>query len=130
MTSSTYFHADTHQDHLASLARLRRVAWLIDAVFVLPGTRVRFGLNSVIGLLPVGGDAVLGLISLAIVYRAHQMGVPRAKIGRMLGNVAMEVVGGAVPIVGDLFDVALKANLRNIALVEEHLGVPRQGPAW
>ena len=130
MTTGSHFHADTHQDHLARLARLRRIAWLVDAVFVLPGTRFRFGLNSVIGLLPVGGDAVLGLISLSIVYRAHQMGVPPAKIGRMLGNVALEVAGGSVPILGDLFDAALKANLRNIAILEEHLGAPRQGPAW
>ena len=53
--------------------------------------------------------------------------MPRAKLARMLGNVALEVAGGAVPILGDLFDVALKANLRNIAIIEEHLGTRQAG---
>jgi hypothetical protein len=123
MAATTFSQAHFQPDNLARLKTLRRVAWLVDAMFVLPGTRFRFGLNSIIGLLPVGGDAVLGLISLAIVFRAYQMGVPAAKIGRMLGNVGLEVAGGSIPIIGDLFDVALKANLRNIAIIEEHLGV-------
>ncbi len=96
------------------LRRMRRIAWLVDSVFVLPGTRFRFGLNSLIGLAPGGGDAVLGLISLYIVYEAHRLGVPRAKIAQMIGNVVLEVAAGSVPILGDLFDVALKANMRNI----------------
>jgi hypothetical protein len=108
-------------DAQARLTRLRRLAWLIDGVFRIPGLRFRFGLNSVVGLLPVGGDVVLGLISLYIIYEASQLGVPRAKLMRMLGNVVLEVVGGSVPIIGDLFDMALKANLRNIAIVEQHL---------
>jgi hypothetical protein len=108
-------------DAQARLTRLRRLAWLIDGVFRIPGLRFRFGLNSVVGLLPVGGDVVLGLISLYIIHEASQLGVPRAKLMRMLGNVALEVVVGSVPIIGDLFDMALKANLRNIAIVEQHL---------
>ncbi len=102
------------------LARLRRLAWLIDGVFHVPGTRFRFGLNSAIGLLPVGGDAVLGSISLWIIYEAHKLGVPGNKLAQMLGNVALELAGGSVPIVGDFFDMALKANLRNIAIIEAH----------
>ncbi len=107
----------------ARLQRLRRLAWLIDGAFGLPGTKFRFGLNSVIGLLPVGGDAVLGAISLYIVYEAAKLGVPRAQVARMLANVALETVGGAVPLVGDLFDMALKANLRNLAIIERHVGM-------
>src|SRR5690349_19754915 len=103
------------------LARLRRLAWMIDAVFLLPGTRFRFGLNSVIGLLPVGGDAVLGAISLYIIYEAAQLGVPRHKLLRMAANVGVEVLGGSVPILGDLFDMALKANLRNLRIIEDHV---------
>jgi hypothetical protein len=107
----------------ARLARLRRLAWLIDGAFRLPGTRFRFGLNSVIGLLPVGGDAVLGAMSLYIIYEAARLGVPRAQLARMAANVGLEVVGGSVPILGDLFDMALKANLRNLAIIERHIGV-------
>ena len=105
------------------LPRMRRLAGLVDAAFHIPGTRFRFGLNSVIGLAPGAGDAVLGLVSLYIVQQAHAMGVPGPKLARMIGNVAIEVVGGSVPILGDLFDVALKANLRNIRIVEDHFGV-------
>lgn len=109
-------------DTQARLKRLRRLAWLIDGAFTLPGTRFRFGLNSVVGLVPVGGDAVLGVISLYIVYEAAQLGVPRPQLARMLGNVALEVAGGSVPVLGDLFDMALKANLRNLAIIERHVG--------
>ncbi len=105
----------------ARLSRLRWLAWLIDGAFSLPGTRFRFGLNSVIGLLPVGGDAVLGVLSLYIIYEAAKLGVPKHKLVRMAANVGIEVLGGSVPILGDLFDMALKANLRNLAIVEDHL---------
>ena len=103
-------------DALARLKRLRRLAWLIDGVFKLPGTRFRFGLNSVVGLVPVGGDAVLGALSLYIIYEAAKLGVPRPQLARMLANVALEVAGGSVPVLGDVFDMALKANLRNLAI--------------
>jgi hypothetical protein len=119
--SATMQPAATPDRH-ARLNRLRHLAWLIDGVFVLPGTRFRFGLNSVIGLLPGGGDAVLAVISIYIVYEAAQLGVPSPVLGRMAANVALEVVVGSVPVLGDLFDMALKANLRNIALIERHLG--------
>lgn len=122
MAASASFRRNPRPDTKARLAHLRRLAWLIDGVFVVPGTRFRFGLNSAIGLLPIGGDAVLGAVSLYIVWRAHQLGVPPAKLARMIANVGLEVVVGAVPIVGTLFDVALKANLRNIDIVEAHCG--------
>ena len=105
------------------LKRLQRLAWLIDGAFGIPFTRVRFGLNSVIGLTPAAGDAVLAAISLYIVNEARHLGVPAPVLARMLRNVAIEAAGGAVPILGNLFDVAFKANLRNLALIEEHLGV-------
>lgn len=108
-------------DASARLARLRRLAWLIDGVFSLPGTRFRFGLNSVIGLLPVGGDVVLGAISLYIIFEAAKLGVPGHKLVRMVANVGVEVLGGSVPILGDVFDMALKANLWNLAIIEEHM---------
>jgi len=111
----------TATDAAVRLTRLRRLAWLIDGAFVLPGTRFRFGLNSVIGLLPVGGDAVLGALSLYIIYEAAKLGLPKHKLARMLANVGIEVLGGSVPILGDLFDMALKANLRNLAIIEDHL---------
>lgn len=120
MAASSFTYAKPETDTAARLAHLRKLAWLIDGAFTLPGTRFRFGLNSVIGLLPVGGDAALGALSMYIVWRAWQLGLPRARLAQMLGNVAIEVAGGAVPLLGDLFDVAFKANLRNIAIIEGH----------
>ena len=114
-------------DATTRLARIRRLAWLVDAAFHIPGTRFRFGLNSLIGLAPGAGDAVLGLISLYIVHQAHAMGLPRHKLARMVGNVVLEVAAGSVPVVGDLFDVALKANLRNIRIIEDHLRYGNRG---
>jgi len=115
------FHAAGVPDAAARLTRLRHLAWLIDGAFVLPGTGFRFGLNSVIGLLPVGGDALLGVVSLYIIYEAARLGLPKHKLARMLANVGIEVLGGSVPILGDVFDMALKANLRNLRIIEEHI---------
>jgi hypothetical protein len=120
MMRATVAYRYTPVDLAARLARLRRIAWVVDAAFVLPGTRFRFGLNSLIGLAPGAGDTILALISLYIVYEAHNLGVPRAKIAQMIGNVVLEVAVGSVPILGDLFDVALKANMRNLRIVEDH----------
>jgi hypothetical protein len=108
-------------DSAARLVRLRWLAWLIDGAFGLPGTQFRFGLNSLIGLLPVGGDVVLGVLSLYIIYEAARLGLPAHKLVRMLANVGLEVVGGSIPVFGDVFDIVLKANLRNLAIIEDHL---------
>ena len=105
-------------DAAARLARIRKLAWLLDAQFMVPGTRFRFGINSLIGLAPAAGDMLMGVVSLYIVNEARQMGAPPALLGRMLANVAVEVLGGAVPLMGDLFDTVFKANLRNLALLE------------
>jgi hypothetical protein len=113
---------------LARIERLRRLAWLIDAAGRVPGTRFRFGLNSVIGLAPGAGDAVLTLISLYIVWEAARLGLPRRKIPRMLINVGIEAGLGAFPVVGDLLDVVWKANLRNVAIIDEHFGTI--SPDW
>jgi hypothetical protein len=125
MTTSTFstWHYREAPAPLARIGRLRRLAWLIDALGRVPGTRFRFGLNSVIGLAPWAGDAVLVAISLYIVFEGVRLGLPRAKIVRMLLNVAVEAAFGAVPILGDLLDVAWKANLRNVDIIDRHFGM-------
>jgi hypothetical protein len=115
---NTASFARSAPDALARLARLRKLAWLLDAQFGLPGTKFRFGINSLFGLAPVAGDVLLGLVSLYIVYEARSLGAPTAMLTRMLANIGVEVVGGSVPVVGDLFDMAFKANLRNMAMLE------------
>ncbi len=119
MTSATFAHtAPDTATAAARLARLRKLAWLLDAQFGLPGTRFRFGVNSLFGLAPVAGDVLLGLVSLYLVYEARALGAPPSLLARMLANIGIEVIGGAVPVVGDLFDMAFKANLRNLSLLE------------
>jgi hypothetical protein len=108
---------------LAKIEWLRRLAWLVDAIGRVPGTRFRFGINSVIGLAPGVGDAVLALISRYFVFEAAGLGLPRRKLARMVRNIAVEAVLGAVPLLGDLFDVIWKANLRNIDIIDRHFGL-------
>ena len=113
---------------VALYQRIRWLAVMMDGAFRVPGTRFRFGLNSVIGLPPGAGDTVLALVSLWIVWQAHELGLPRAKLVRMVSNVLIEAVLGSIPLLGDLMDVAWKANLRNLKIIDDHLaegGVPR-----
>lgn len=123
MTAFSTWHYRNEAAPLAKIERLRRVAWLIDAAARVPGTRFRFGLNSVIGFAPGAGDALLTLISLYIVWEAVRLGLPRRKLVRMLANVAIEAGLGAFPVLGDLLDVVWKANLRNVAIIDEHFGL-------
>ena len=102
----------------------------MDGLFRLPGTRFRFGLNSVIGLTPAAGDLMLAGISLYIVNEARKLGLPKEKIGKMLANIGVEAAAGAVPLLGNLFDMGFKANLRNIAIIEDHLGVAPKARSW
>ena len=103
------------------LKRLRRLAWLLDSAVGIPNTRFRFGLSGLIGLTPVAGDAAISALSLFIVYEAYRIGLPRPVLLRMLANVGIEATVGAVPVIGDVFDVAFKANMRNLSMIEAHL---------
>ena len=121
--SAAYAHPTFRTSASAAkrLSRIKTIAWAVDGAFRVPGTRFRFGLNSILGLTPAAGDVLLTGVSLYIVNEARKLGVPREKITRMLANVGIEAVAGSVPILGDLFDMSFKANLRNIAIIEEHL---------
>jgi Domain of unknown function (DUF4112) len=112
-------------DH-QSIERLRQLAHLLDDRFRIPGTSYRIGLDGLIGLLPGLGDAVTTLLSLYIVLEARRLGLPLTKLGRMGLNVGVDAVLGAVPVLGDLFDVAWKANRRNLALLLDHLDAERR----
>ena len=110
------------QSRADRIARLDALANLLDTAFVVPGTNIRFGFDAMIGLIPGIGDAVTTLMSLYIVREARELGVPRHLIARMLVNVALDGVVGAVPFLGDAFDVMWRANRRNMALLRNHLG--------
>lgn len=109
-------------------ARLRRVENLanwMDAGFRVPVLGIRFGWDSILGLVPVVGDLISALPSLWILTEAHRMGVRRGTLLRMIANTGADVVVGSVPIIGDLADVALKANRRNVALLRRDMVRPR-----
>jgi hypothetical protein len=106
------------------LERLRKLGYLLDNSIPIPGTRYRIGLESVIGLVPGIGDMVGGGFSLWIVLQAARMGVPASLLARMGWNLVVDVVVGAIPFLGDLFDAGYKANLRNLDLLERHVGHP------
>jgi Domain of unknown function (DUF4112) len=104
-----------------ALQRLDFLATLLDSAILIPGTKIRFGADAVIGLVPGIGDAITTALSAWIVYEAHRLGVPRHLLVRMIGNFAIDGLFGAVPLVGDLFDVMWRANKRNMRLLRQHL---------
>ncbi|MDJ0689497.1 MAG: DUF4112 domain-containing protein [Xenococcaceae cyanobacterium MO_188.B32] len=101
--------------------RLRRLSHLLDNAIPIPGTGYRIGIDPILGLLPGGGDTVAGALGAYIVVEAARMGLPRQVVGQMVGNIIFDSVIGTVPVLGDLFDVGWKANVKNIALLEKHL---------
>lgn len=111
-----------------AIARVTLVANLMDSAFLIPGLNRRVGLDAVIGLVPVVGDAVSAALASYIVWEARQLGLPRWKIARMIGNVAVDTALGAIPFAGDVFDVFFKANQRNLRIIHDHLGIARRSP--
>jgi hypothetical protein len=108
-----------------ALSRIRRVARLMDRSFRVPGTRFRFGLDAVIGLVPALGDAAGMVVSAWIVVQSLQFGVRGPTLVRMLFNLGVDALAGTVPIAGDAFDAWFKANSRNLRLLERHLSAGR-----
>ena len=96
----------------------------MDEGIRLPGTQFRIGLDPIIGLVPGIGDAAGAILAASILIEAIRRGIPRVTLVRMAANIALDTVGGSVPLLGDLFDAAWKANLRNLALLERHLAEP------
>ena len=99
------------------LARLDALAKLLDIAFILPGTNIRYGIDGIIGLIPVIGDIIATALSLWLVREARALGAPWHVTARMLGNVAVQGVVGTVPVAGDAFDVLFRANMRNVRLL-------------
>ena len=101
------------------LARLDAIAKLLDVAFILPGTNTRYGIDGLIGLIPVVGDIITTAISLWLVREARALGAPWHITARMLGNVALDGVVGLVPLAGDAFDVMFRANVRNVRMLKK-----------
>ena len=105
----------------AALARITAVAKLMDSLFAIPGTRIRLGVDSLLGLVPVVGDLAAQAVAAYLIWEARQLGVPKLTMWRMIGNSLIDTVVGAVPLVGDAFDIAFRANMKNLRLLQRHL---------
>lgn len=119
MKTATVISSANTADTSERVRRLRSLAWLLDNSIPLPGG-YRIGLDPLIGLVPGLGDALGALISAYIVNEARSLGAPGSVLLRMMGNVMIETMVGAIPFAGDLFDAAYKANTRNLALLARY----------
>lgn len=117
-----------------TLQRARSLARLLDSSLRVPGTRFRFGIDPLLGLIPGVGDLAGVALAGSILVAAARLGVPRASLLRMGANVGVDALVGMIPLVGDLFDAGWRANVRNLRLIEAHLEDPaqaaRQGSRW
>jgi C4-dicarboxylate transporter len=127
--AGNYSFADTLNSRRERVERLDKLSRLLDIAFTVPGTNIRFGAEAILRLVPGIGDAAASALSCLILYEAHRLGVPRRVMIRMAGNVAIEAAAGAVPVIGDLFDVAFRANRRNVQILREHFGLEIAGEA-
>lgn len=128
------FDPDIVRAHLtrdAASARLRieMMERILERAFVIPGINRTVGLDAILGLLPVAGDAIAGLLGLYIVWEARNLGMPKLTIARMLANVGIDTAVGAIPVAGDLFDFLFRSNSKNLRLVKRHLDKHHPGTA-
>ena len=105
------------------------LAHLLDDFIRIPGTPIRFGLDGIVGFIPGIGDLLGGLASTILIVAAWSRGVPNVVIARMVLNVAIETAGGSIPFVGNLFDIAWRANRRNYALLTRATAGPQKHSA-
>jgi Domain of unknown function (DUF4112) len=108
-------------DMAEAIKRMDGLSGMLDSAYQVPGTRIRFGVDAILGLVPGVGDLASTALSSYVVFEAHRLGVPRRALAQMLGNLAIDLLVGAVPLIGDVFDVFWRANLRNMRIVRRHL---------
>lgn len=109
------------EDLAATLKRVRALTRLMDTAVRLPGTNVTMGLDALLGLVPVVGDVASQLVSVYLITEARRLRAPKTLLARMIANTLFDTVVGSVPLVGDMFDMMFRANVRNLKLLEDHL---------
>ena len=115
------FVLPTGNDPVSVRRRLEALEYLLERSFVLPGTQYRFGLDGIVGLVPVVGDLITAAMGAYLVWEARNLGLPKWKLWRMAGNVGFDTLLGAVPLVGDAADFLFRSNTRNLRIVKRHL---------
>lgn len=113
-----HHQADWNKKNLGQLAQA--LAQLLDASLTIPGTTIKIGLDPIIGLIPGIGDLISNAIGSSLLFLATKAGVPRIVLLRMSLNIVMNMVGGAIPVIGDLFSIWFRSNLQNATLLHRH----------
>ena len=101
--------------------RVESLEQLLEGMFEVPVLGRRIGLDAVLGLVPVAGDAITAVLGLYLVWEARNLGMPRWQLWRMAGNVGIDTLVGAVPVAGDLFDLLYRSNTKNLKIIRKHL---------
>lgn len=105
----------------ATLRRVRAVSKLLDEAFRIPGTNYRIGIDPILGILPVAGDAIPTALSLYPIVEAYRVDAPTGMLAKMATLVAIDAVVGSIPVIGTLFDAVWKANMWNLRMLERHI---------
>ncbi|MDC0887327.1 DUF4112 domain-containing protein [Altererythrobacter sp.] len=111
----------TGTDPLSIRRRIETMEVLLERSFKVPGTNIPVGLDSIIGLVPVIGDVIAAAMGAYIVWEGRNLGMPKWKLARMAGNIAIDTAVGAVPVVGDALDFVYRSNTKNLRIVKKHL---------
>jgi hypothetical protein len=120
----------TVEEEPPGMERVRAIADLLDEAIELPVIDYKIGLDPILGILPVGGDAVSAAISLYIVAEGAQMGASKDTVMKMLFNVGVDAVVGSIPVLGTLVDAVWKANVRNVEMLEDELGAGEESGSY
>lgn len=108
-------------DPLSVRRRVEALERVLEGAFALPGTSRRFGLDAVVGLVPVAGDLVSAALGLYLVWEARNLGMSKWQLARMTANVGFDTLVGAIPVAGDVFDFLFRSNTRNLRIIRKHL---------
>lgn len=108
-------------DPIAVRRRLEALERVLERGFTVPGTKQPFGLDALVGLIPIAGDLIAGALGLYMVWEARNLGMSKFQLARMLANVGFDTAIGAIPLAGDMFDVMFRSNTRNLKLILKHM---------
>ena len=108
-------------DPQAVRARMEALEKVLERAFVIPGTKIPFGLDSIIGLVPVLGDVVTAVMGAYLVWEARNLGMSKWQLVRMTANVGVDTALGAIPLLGDAFDLVWRSNSKNLRIIKKHL---------
>jgi hypothetical protein len=109
------------RDPAALRKRVETLEIILERSFVIPGINRPVGLDAIVGLVPVVGDVISGLMGAYLIWEARNLGMPKWKIWRMIGNLGVDTTLGAIPLVGDAFDLLFRSNTRNLKIIKKHL---------